>query len=370
MTTPPADSGARPPRLWPGFCAGLLLLAGAVALFSRVWQLSRPDPAILAANAEAIRREEVRQAVDSFLSGDAKELLHRAQQNDMAALQRALDSLRASFAGYAGGIDEFTSALTGWGMRSKIIYRHTVETIERKDEHSWTARLVREQFAEHIMSDARLEADVMEIMKQFAYDMEANRNEMLASLEARLSAAQLPVTLHELALRGFRKQTQERIRELLAKLPGQSVAVGVGSITAGIVAEEAVRQLIRAVFAQAAARIAASAAVSGGAAAGAVAAGGTGGTAVAPGVGTAIGVAGGLIVGGVVDWWMTDKFKEKVAEQCRQFLNNTHVALVTGNRGLEKILLDQINAASAASREAVAFTLAAGAETPQPARKL
>ena len=42
------------------------------------------------------------------------------------------------------------------------------------------------------MSDARLEADVMEIMKQFAYDMEADRNELLASLETRLNESQLP----------------------------------------------------------------------------------------------------------------------------------------------------------------------------------
>jgi hypothetical protein len=201
----------------------------------------------------------------------------------------------------------------------------------------------------------------MEIMKQFAYDMEANRNELLASLETRLEAGQLPGAARHLVLQRFREQTGERIQELLSRLPGHSVAVGVGGITAGIVAEEAVRQLIRAVIAQAATRIAAGAAVSGGAAAGAVASGGAGGTVVAPGVGTAIGVAGGLIVGVVVDWWMTDQFKEKVAEQCRQFLTTTHVALVTGDKGLEKLLLDHVSGSNAACREAIAFTLAAAA---------
>ncbi|HWB06227.1 MAG TPA: hypothetical protein VG796_24605 [Verrucomicrobiales bacterium] len=367
MTNQPASTGARRTRRWPGIFFGLLLLGGAVSAFLQVWQTTQPDEAMLAARAEEKRREEVHRAVDAFLNDDARQLLDEAQKKDTAAVQRALDSLRACFKTYAGGIDEFTDALTGWGMRSKIIYRTTVETVERKKEHSWTAGLVREKFAEHVMSDARLEADVMEIMKQFAFDLEATRNEMLVSLETRLSAAHLPATMRELHLKGFREQTRGRIQELLGKLPGQSVTVGVGSITAGIFAEEAVRQLIRTVIAQAAARIAGSAAVSGGAAAGAVATGGAGGTAVAPGLGTAIGVTVGLVVGVAVDWWMTDKFKAKVSEQCRQFLTSTHVALITGDKGLEKLLLDHAASLNNASREAVANTLAAAA-AQQPSR--
>ena len=360
MTTTPVSSGT-PSRRRPGITAGLLLLAACGVILLPVWQTTRPDAAQLAARereaAEARRRAELHQSVDRFLSTDAKQLLGIARDKDLAAVQRALDSLRSCFKTYGEGVGDFTDSLTGWGMRSKIIYRKTVETIEQKDEHSWTAALVREKFAEHIMSDTRLEADVMEIMKQFAYDMEADRNELLVSLETRLNESQLPAAARQIVFTEFRTQTRTRIQELLARLPGQSVAVGVGSITAGIFAEEAVRQLIRAVIAQAAARIATGAAVSGGAAAGAVAGGGAGGTAIAPGIGTAVGVAGGLIVGAVVDWWMTDEFKEKVAEQCRQFLTSTHVALVTGDKGLEKLLLDHVTRNHDACREAVAKTL-------------
>jgi len=366
MTTLPADPRARP-RHWHGIAAGLLLLAAAGAVFFQVWRTAQPDAVVLAAKEEAERRAEVHRAVDDFLSSEAKQLLDKTHQKDMAAVQRALDSLRACFKSYGEGIPKFTDALTGWGMRAKIVYRSSVETIERKDEHSWTASLVQEKFDDHIMSDARLEADVMEIMKQFAYELEADRNELLVNLETRLNAAQLPETMKHLALANFRDQTRGRIKELLTKLPGQSVVVGIGSITAGIVAEEAVRQLIRTVMAQAAARIAAGAAVSGGAAAGAAATGGVGGTAIAPGVGTAIGLAGGLIVGAVVDWWMTDEFKDKVAAECRRFLTTTQVALLTGDKGLEKLLLDHVTGSNDACREAVAFTLAAAVQR-QPAR--
>jgi uncharacterized membrane protein len=139
----------------------------------------------------------------------------------------------------------------------------------------------------------------------------------------------------------------------------------VGGIAAGIAAEEAVRQIIRVVIAQAATRLAAGAAVSGGAAAGAVAAGGAGGTAVAPGVGTAIGVAGGIIVGAVVDWWMTDEFKSKVAAQCRTFLSSAQVALVTGDKGLEKIMLDCVSSSSNAARDAIAGALQSAVDSLQ-----
>jgi len=360
MSTPPADTGPRP-RLWQALSTALLLLAAAAAVFFQVKQTAQPDAAVAAAETAEKKRTQEQLAMDAFLTREAAKLLSETHRKDMAAVQRALDSLRANFKRYGEGIPAFTSALTGWGTRMKIVYRSSVEAIERKDTHYWTASLVQEKFDEHVLSDARLEKDVLEVMKQFAYELEANRNEMLVNLEVSLHAADLPATAKQLALRNFREQTRGRIRELLARLPGQSVGVGVGSLAAGIVAEEAVRHLIRAVIAQAATRIAAGAAVSGGAAAGAAAAGGAGGTVVAPGVGTAIGLAGGLIVGAVVDWWLTDEFKDKVAAECRKFLSSTEVALVTGGKGLEKLLLDHVSNSRSASREAVSRTLAAAA---------
>ncbi len=338
-----------------------MLLAAAGAVFFQAKRTAQPDAAKEAAETLEKKRSPERIALDAFLTREAAKLLGETHRKDMAAVQRALDALRVNFKGYAEGIPAFTDALTGWGTRMKIVYRSSVETIERKDTHYWTASLVQEKFDEHVISDAKLERDVLEVMKQFAYELEANRNELLVNLEVSLHAADLPAATRQLALRNFREQTRHRIRELLARMPGQSVGVGVGSLAAGIVAEEAVRQLIRAVIAQAAARIAAGAAASGGAAAGAAVTGGAGGTALAPGVGTAIGLAGGLIVGAVVDWWLTDEFKDKVAAECRSFLIATEVALMTGDKGQEKLLLDHVNASRDACRQAVSHTLAAAA---------
>jgi hypothetical protein len=357
MPTLPAAPGPRP-RLRQALTAATLLLAAAGAVFFQVKKTADPAPAVKAADESDRQRSDSQRAINAFLTSQAKGLLDDTHRKDLSAVQRALDSLRANFKSYGEGIPEFTDALTGWGTRAKIVYRSSVETIERKDTHTWTASVVQGKFDEHILSDKKLEGDVLEVMKQFAYDLEANRNEMLVNLEVRLHEAELPATVKKVALDRFREQTRGRIKELLDRLPGQSVVVGVGGIAAGIAAEEAVRQLIRTIIAQAAARIATSAAVSGGAAAGAAATGGAGGTAIAPGVGTAIGLAGGLIVGAVVDWWMTDKFKEKVTAECRRFLSTTEVALVTGDKGLEKILLDHVTASRDACRDAVSRTLA------------
>lgn len=353
MNTPSVSSGALS-RFRKGIIAGLLLLAAGTGVFYRVWRAGQPGGAGQAEETAARREELAQRAMDAFLEDGAEKLLNQAQQKDIAAVQRAIAALDARFRAYRSGIEAFTGALTGWGMRSKIIYRETVETIEGKDRHSWTAALVREQFEMLVMSDVRLEADVMEVLRQFAYDMEADRNEFLASLESGLSALPLPAPVRtSLERKSFQEPLKRRIGGLLNRLPGQSVAAGAGSITAGIVAEEAARQLIRGVVTQAASRLVTGAAVSGGTAAGAVAGGGAGGTAVAPGIGTLAGVAGGLVVGAVVDWWMTDEFKEKVSAQCEQFLRETRNALVSGDRGLETVLLQQVTQNYKACRSAL-----------------
>ncbi len=71
-------------------------------------------------------------------------------------------------------------------------------------------------------------------------------------------------------------------------------------------------------------------------------------------------------MGAVVDWWLTDEFKERVGAECRKFLSNTEVALMTGEKGLEKILFDHVNASRDACRDAVSRTLAAAARNSEP----
>lgn len=346
MNAVPASSGRPVPPVWRGLVAGLLLLAGGSLALQQTFQKAEREAAEAAARqAETEAREAelaLRQKVSGFLQGEAAPLLAVAKARDLAAVNKALSTLDACFAGYASGVDAFTHDLTAWGTRFKLIWRKGVETAKRREIPEGTAKLVRDKFDRHVVSDARLEADVLAVMRQFAYELQADRNELLGSLRTKLEASDLPSEMKQVALTDFKTRYEEHLKTLLHQLPQNSVLVGVGGITAGIVTEEAVRQLVRVVLTQAAARLAGGAVASGGAAATAVATGGAGGTAVAPGVGTAVGVVGGFLVGAVVDWWMTEEFEAKVKTDVLTFLAQTRTTLVSGPQGLEAMLKAQV----------------------------
>ena len=347
----PAPIKASVPLPWKGIVVALLLLGTGGSIFYQTWVKAGANAALAAARAEAeaarVADLALRQKVSGFLKEEAAPLLAGAKAKDLAAVNRALSSLDACFASYGAGVDPFAHDLTAWGTRFKLIWRKGVETVKRREIPEGTAKLVREKFDKHVVSDSRLEADVLAVMRQFAYDLEADRNELLGSLQTRLAASDLPVTVREVALTDFKTGYQEQLQALLTKMPGHSVMVGVGGITAGIVTEEAVRQMVRIVIAQAATRLAGGAMASGGAAATAVATGGAGGTVIAPGIGTAVGVVGGFLVGAVVDWWMTAEFEAKVKADVTAFLTQTRSTLISGPEGLEAMLKTQVENTSA-----------------------
>jgi hypothetical protein len=333
-----------------GIAASLVFMAVAAIIFTEVRRTANAPVAAEDSGIDAAARRV-------FLEETATPLLSAAHARDMAAADRARQQISEHFARYAEGIPKFASSLTGWGMRFRILYRKGVETAKRKPEHSWTAALVQEKFAEHVVSDARLEADITETMKQFAFDLEASRNELAASLEAGLRGSPLHARLPASQLTAFRSDLVERMNALLAAMPTQSVTIGTGSLAAGIAAEESVRLLIRTVLAQGAARAATTAAAAGGATATAAAAGAAGGTAVAPGVGTAIGIAGGFLAGAAVDWWMTDEFEDRISAQCRLFLEESKSALLTGPDGLEALISSELQRRQTSAGDALQQSL-------------
>ena len=370
MSSVPAPADRHLLRPWRGLAAGLLLLVTGGAVLHRTWQSARDDAASASARAAAKAahqaERDLRGKVSGFLSREAAPLLAQAKAKDLAAVNRALASLDARFAGYASGVDAFTHDLTAWGTRFKLIWRKSVETVKRREIPEGTAKLVRDKFDKHVVSDARLEADVLAVMQQFAYELEADRNELLGTLRTRLEASDLPLAMRQVALTDFKTRYEEQLKTLLGKLPGNSVMVGVGGITAGIVTEEAVRQMVRVVLTQAASRLAGGAMASGGAAATAVAAGGTGGTAIAPGVGTAVGVVGGFLVGAVVDWWMTEEFEATVKQDVLAFLTQTRATLISGPQGLEAMLKAQVENTSAVWERSVTGSFQSVLHPPLP----
>ena len=355
--SPSNDPPSAPSKAWRGLTGGLLLMVASGGLFYRLWQTAAPAPVAVAPDFAAAEHEELTKKLGKFFDEDARPLLLKTRGQDLAAIATVLNSLDDTFKRYEQGVPKFASDLTGWGTRFKIMYRKGVETAEGKEQHTWTQQLIQDKFSQHVMSDASLEQDLLAIMKQFNFDLEANRNQMLASLQTKLVAADLPVKVKSLQLAEFKTEFGQKLQSLLKAMPQQSLGVGLGSITSGIVAEEAVRQIVRTIIAEMTVRIASSAAVAGGAASSAAAAGATGGSAIAPGVGTVLGLAGGFLVGALVDWWMTDSFQEKIVQQCHGFLDTTKASLLEGEGGLKKILTAQIEQAASAYEKATQDTL-------------
>ena len=62
--------------------------------------------------------------------------------------------------------------------------------------------------------------------------------------------------------------------------------------------------------------------------------GGSVGTALGP-AGTIIGVGVGIVVGCIIDWWMSNKFKEKLIKQCSEYLASLETEIINGSDDTE-----------------------------------
>ncbi len=317
---------------------GLLAISGG--LLHQSLNFEEPAVASMEGNLVTAGVDDKKQRLAAFWEQTASPMLQETKQRDELALANAHTSLTELFKKYDLGVPKFADSITGWGIRFKILYRTSVESLEGKAEKTWTQQLVQEKFAQTIVSQPQLEKDLLAIGSQFAYELEANRNVLLSGLETELTAADLSAEL-SLGTTPFREQFTLKLNNLLASMPGRTVKIGAGSLAAGIAAEEAVRQIIRVVVAQLATRLAATAVAAGGTAGAAAVTGAGGGTAVAPGVGTAVGLVGGFIVGAFVDWKMTDEFETKVEAQVREFLKQMQTHLESAPDGLLPTLRNQ-----------------------------
>ena len=83
--------------------------------------------------------------------------------------------------------------------------------------------------------------------------------------------------------------------------------------------------------------------------------GGALGTLAGP-AGTVIGIGAGLVVGAAIDWWMTDRFKEKLAEQCNRFIDTVRDQLIDGTPqqpGLRSVFAEAVRLSDEAQRKAI-----------------
>ncbi len=321
-------------RAWSGWLA-LLLSAGLFLLWAHgtrgVNRASGEEASVVdagwsRAEWEAWSREEVEPA------------LADAELADARAVDRALVTVHEAFEGFRRGVPAFCDDLASWGTRAGVVKR-TVRGWVSGGGKASIESYAREKFEQHVVPPGSVHAAIAQAAGALAQDLEANRNVLRARLDAALARSVGSAAAHLGEVDGARARFEETVQEALGAHAGASVGSGLAAFMAGaagsVVAEQAVAQVL--------------ARVGVGAAAGAAGAGGGAGAAAGP-VGVAVGLGVGLAVGAGIDWWMTERFKERVAGETLAYLDGLEGSVVDGSDGAPGIRAGFVGAVDEAGR--------------------
>jgi hypothetical protein len=290
-------------------------------------------------------------------------LLNGFNTRNLAAAQRASATLHERIAGHRRGIKPFTHEITSWATRFGVIGRYSEDLWNRMRGRPQDVAHVRayvdEKFRRHILSEVSLRADVTAVLMQFDEDMTASRNRLYAELSLPLIRIRAALPSHDLTVERFRQNVDDRALAITRALPSDTVVAGLAALAGGWAATDASQAITTRIVAQLLAQLgtamAAEGIEAGGATVGGAVAGGGTGTLGGP-AGTIIGVGVGLIVGAVVDWWLSDKFEQKVADQCTHFLDTLEQRLrdgAPGSPGLWSTLVDTVNLTARTQQKAI-----------------
>ncbi len=312
-------------------------LALAIGIVVYLFWFSGRDRAVPVNNDDVLVDETlITQAEKNvFFDGKVSPLLAKNQAANEAALQKFKENIHAQFEGYRAKVPVFVEDITGWGNKAKIMWESTKQL--GSDDKQKVERHVTEKFNADVVSAGEIRTVLENQVRAFRQDIEANRNEMLAAIDAAVSNDSR-FDLGKITLsKSFTPALEESIEAVSTRAGTDGVVVGAGSLLVGVLVEESVRMLTTAIFLRVASSIGGSMAATATTAGGATltgAAGGGGTGAVGGPVGVVVGVGVGVIFGGVVDWYMTNKLEEKLNTQCKDFLTSTEQSITSDAKGL------------------------------------
>ena len=316
---------------------GVVLLAGGGVMIWKGWKLSAPAASVEEAGTD---REKLAEDMLPLVNNEARE--------NHKALLYAQNRVHEVFQRYRNRAPHFADELARWGVKWKLM-KSALHDWWNKDNES--AKVAQSAFSKSVFSEAELKRDLEEVMHEFLGEMEASRNRMLLHAHESVSQSHLP--LASLSAEEFSSEFNARTKSVVAarakEMPQLTLLSATGgmaaSIGAGYLAETVAGLLVR--------WAATAATTAGGSTVGGAVAGGGGGSAVGP-WGTVIGVTAGLVVGGVVDWAMESRFKEKVTRQTVEILDGMeNAALNDRKKGLYAMLEQIVDENRAAHTEAM-----------------
>ena len=341
-----------------------LAVAGALLVFA--WRIADDPAGPVMTPAPIAPPAPAPQAGPSAADVFDKEIsprLHDYQWRNAIAVDRAVGSLRERMEVRRQGVAPFARDVTSWSTRFGVIKRKTGDGyrkwVEGRPDRDSVNAYVSDKFRRHILSEQILQADVTAVMLQLDEELAASRNRLYADLYLPLSKLDAPVTATEASYEQFQAQVRRDVEAMATKMGTDSVTQGLaafaGGWIVGDVAQIAVRQLVTQIIARTGTQLAVQGVAAGGATAGGATTGGGVGSFGGP-VGTVIGVGIGIAVGAAVDWWMSNRFEQKLIEKCNGYLDHLRDRLIDGTAtspGLEDSMRAAIRTTADAQRASI-----------------
>jgi hypothetical protein len=288
--------------------------------------------------------------MQAFFDQQVRPQLDQYAQRNQGAVSRAADRVTSQIGAYRKGIPAFVEDITSWGTRFGVIGRGSQDLWEKWWGDPSNATRVREyvsaKFEKSLFSDRDLAVLLTDTLQQIRDDLQASQNQLYAGIRSAWKSQSL--TQGELDLKHMVAQVDKHVEIVSQKMATDSVMLGVFAEIGGNAFANAATYLVKSILVRVATSLVTSAATtsaaSGGATATGAAAGGAGGSVLGPG-GTVIGIAAGIVVGVVTDWWLTQKFEQRLTNECELLLSQIQDQIWIGNQdspGLQKVLMEAI----------------------------
>ncbi|MFN3150477.1 hypothetical protein [Bremerella sp.] len=244
--------------------------------------------------------------------------IREADLANRAAAERCLARIQESFQRYRQGVKPFAEDVTGLGSKWGVLRRMPGDWMNGSNS---VEAFISGKLELYVFSAQEIQRDIDASLALLREDIEASRHVMLRKVKVATAGLSLPA-IQNLDTQTFSQQVIEKVRDFSTETAVDGVTdlvvIEVASGIGGYAAEQ--------VFMAMLVRIGTTA---GGATVGSAAVGGGAGSAVGP-LGTGIGTIGGLIVGLVIDYWLSAHAKANLGKQLMALIDQIENAAIQG----------------------------------------
>jgi len=242
----------------------------------------------------------------ALLNNEVHPVVRRYHEQNKAELTTAISEMNGCFDQYERGIDAFVEDMSSFGTRIGIIGRQLGDWYDQiwgnKDPRR-VADYVRDSFEKHVFSDNRIQQDIKGVLQRYGYALQANQNRMVSDIRDVVMHSDLPIDPSQLELANYNHLMIQAY---------EGGFKGMGQQSALNMSESLVTDLF-------------------------------GGWVLCRYLPPQYCIPAGIAWGLVVEWWASDKIKEKLTAECTYMVSLVRQAVITDTAdGLERKLTDNL----------------------------